>query len=137
MNKVLVAFMGIFFVLIIGCNSTGGTKPQQKDNQLSVEELKSFYTDKTTINVHHKRGPGKTYFGADGSLHSISDMGEERVGKWWIDDQLGMRCISWNNSSKNFCHHTVRNEDSTHTLIHRRSGAKLVEIKENIRGNQL
>ncbi len=105
--------------------------------RLNIEELRAFYTDKTMINVHHKRGPGKTYFGADGSLRSISNQGNEKLGKWWIDDDMGMRCISWNGSSKKFCHHTVRNEDGTYTLVHRKNGSRLVELKENLPGNQL
>lgn len=105
--------------------------------QLSSNELKAFYSDTTIFGVHFKRGPGKTYFGPDGSVHSKSDSGKERIGKWWIDEGSAKRCIRWNDNKKDLCHYTERNGDGTHTLIHGKNGKRLVEIKSTQQGNQL
>jgi len=105
--------------------------------RLSSEELKAFYTDTTISGVHHKLGPGKTYFGADGLVQSKSDNGKERIGKWWIDKSSSKRCLRWNHKNKEFCHYTERNEDGTHTLVHGKNGKRLVEINSTQQGNQL
>ncbi len=105
--------------------------------RLSNDELKSFYTDKTVTTVHFKLGPGKTYYGADGSIHSKSDSGDERIGKWWIDEGSNKRCVRWDNKNKDFCHYTEKNSDGTHTLIHGKNGKKIVELKSAQDGNSL
>ena len=117
MRKVVYA---IIAVLSVGAARAG--------ERLSSDELKAFYTDTTISGVHFKLGPVKTYYGPDGSVHSRSDSGKERIGKWWIDEGSGKRCIRWNNKSKDFCHYTDRNGDGTHTLIHGKNGKRLVEI---------
>jgi len=137
MKKALILLMGLSFVGLVGCNSTGGIQPEKSSVRLNNEELKAFYTDKTHITVHHYCGPGKTYFGSDGSLISKSDSGEVLIGKWWIDSGSNTRCIRWNHANKDFCHYTQRNTDGTHTLVHRKNGKKLVEIKSTVSGNQL
>lgn len=48
--------------------------------RLSGDELKEFYSDTTVSGVHFKLGPGKTYFSSDGSVHSKSESGNERIG---------------------------------------------------------
>lgn len=105
--------------------------------RLSSSELKAFYTDRTIHGVHAKRGPGKIYFGPDGSVHSIYESGAERMGKWWIDDASDKRCIRWNDKAKDLCHYTERNGDGTHTLVHGKNGKKLVKIKSAEKGNKL
>jgi len=105
--------------------------------RLSSEELKVFYTDTTHSGIHHKNGPGKTYFAADGVVHSKSNSGKERIGKWWIDEDSSKRCIRWNHKNKINCHYTERNEDGTHTLVHGKKGKRLVEIKSTQKGNHL
>ena len=126
MSKILIA-LGL--VLVNGSALAG--------ERLSSSELKDFYTDTTIHGVHSKLGPGKTYFGADGSVHSISESGSERIGKWWIDEASDKRCIRWNNKSKDFCHYTERNSDGTYALIHGKKGKKLVEIASTEKGNKL
>ena len=126
MKKIVCAVVTMLSV----CSAHAGER-------LSSDELKAFYTDTTISVVHFKLGPGQTYFGADGSAHSKSDSGNERIGKWWIDEGAGKRCIRWNNKNKNFCHYTERNGDGTHTLVHGKNGKRLVEIKSTQQGNQL
>jgi len=106
-------------------------------DRLSADEAKAFFSDTTIFAVHPKHGPGKTYFGPDGGVQSKSDNGTERVGKWWIDESSGKRCIRWNNEDKNFCHYLERNADGTHTLIHGKNGKRLVEITSTKKGNHL
>ena len=106
-------------------------------DRLTGEDLQQFYQGKTLFVVHHKNGPTKSYFASDGSLRSLSDSGKERVGKWWIDTGKNLRCVRWNNKNKNFCHHTERNSDGTHTLVHSGNGKKLVEIKSTKEGDHL
>jgi len=74
--------------------------PALSGERMTNEELKAFYTDKTLSTVHHKNGPGKTFFGANGSAHSIADSGTERVGEWWIDEDRNMRCVRWNGQAR-------------------------------------
>lgn len=105
--------------------------------RLSSDELKAFYSDATISGVHFKLGPGKTYYGLDGSVHSKSKSGKERIGKWWVDEGSGKRCIRWNNKNKDLCHYTERNGDGTHTLVHGKNGKRLVEIKSSQQGNHL
>ena len=105
--------------------------------RLTSDELKSFYTDPTISGVHFKLGPGKTYFSPDGAVHSKSESGKERIGKWWIDDDSNKRCIRWNDKNNDFCHYTERNGDGTHTLIHGKKGKKLVEITSTQKGSHL
>lgn len=105
--------------------------------RLSGDELKEFYSDTTVSGVHFKLGPGKTYFSSDGSVHSKSESGNERIGKWWVDEGEGKRCVRWNNSNKDLCHYTERNADGTHALLHGGNGERLVEIKSTQKGNQL
>jgi len=105
--------------------------------RLTGDALKAFYTDKTLTSVHHKKGPGKTYFSADGTVHSKRDRGEQRTGKWWIDDATDKRCLRWSNHNKDFCHYTQSNGDGTYVLIHGDNGKRLVEISETVDGNAL
>lgn len=105
--------------------------------RLTGDELKSFYTDTTISGVHHKLGPGKTYFGPDGKVQSKSESGTERVGKWWIDESSDKRCVRWDDQDKDLCHYTERNGDGTHTLVHGKKGTKLVQIKAAQKGNQM
>lgn len=126
MKKIVCAVVSLLAV----CSAHAGER-------LSSDELKAFYTDATISGVHFKLGPGKTYFGADGGVHSKSDGGKERIGKWWIDDAAGKRCIRWNSKNKDLCHYTERNGDGTHTLIHGKNGKRLVEIKSTQQGNHL
>lgn len=109
----------------------------QAGQRLSNDELKAYYTDQTVTAVHFKLGPGKTYFGADGRVHSKSDNGNERIGKWWIDEDSNKRCVKWDSEKKNFCHYTERNADGTHTLIHGKNGKRIVELKSTQQGKQL
>ncbi|MCU7939401.1 MAG: hypothetical protein KZQ64_12715 [gamma proteobacterium symbiont of Bathyaustriella thionipta] len=107
----------------------------QAGERLTSDELKAFYTDKTLRGIHHKLGPGSSYWGADGGVRSLSEQGKERVGKWWIDESQAKRCLRWSHKKKNFCHYTERNDDGTHTLVHGKNGKKLVEIKSSEPGN--
>jgi len=126
MNKAIIACLcGLF------------TAPGFSGERLTNEELKAFYTDKTMRGVHHKNGPGKAYYGGDGTIHNIADSGKERIGKWWIDESNNMRCVRWNGNNKDFCHITERNEDGTHSLIHRKKGKELVKFLESMPGKQL
>jgi hypothetical protein len=109
----------------------------QAGERLSNDELKSYYTDQTINAVHFKLGPMKAYFGADGSVHSKSDSGNERIGEWWIDEGSNKRCVRWNGNNKDLCHFVERNADGTHTLIHGKNGKKIVEMKSTQHGNQL
>lgn len=111
--------------------------PVHAGERLTSDELKAFYTDTTIFAVHFKLGPGKTFFGAYGSVHSKSDSGSQRIGKWWIDEDSDKRCVRWNDESKDFCHYTESNGDGTHTLIHGKKGSRLVDIKSTQKGNQL
>jgi hypothetical protein len=113
------------------------TAPAFSGERMTNEELRAFYTGKTLTAVHHKNGPGKTYFGADGSAHSIADSGKERVGKWWIDEDKNMRCVRWDDAKRDFCRYTERNADGTYSLIHPKSGKLLVEFTASVDGNQL
>ncbi len=123
--------------MIFALVSLAAVGTAQAGERLGNDELKSYYTDQTITNVHFKLGPGKAYFGPDGSVHSKSDNGNERIGKWWIDEGSNKRCIRWNNKNKDFCHYTERNADGTHTLIHGKNGKKIVEMKSTEPGNQL
>jgi hypothetical protein len=105
--------------------------------RMTNEELTAFYSGKTLSTVHFKNGPGKTFFGADGSAHSIADSGRERVGKWWIDEARNMRCVRWNDANKDFCRYTEKNGDGTHSLIHPKNGKELVKFTASADGNQL
>ena len=109
----------------------------QAGERLTGDELRQFYTDTTLFNVHPKLGPGKTYFGPDGGVHSKSESGKERIGKWWIESGSDKRCIRWDNKNEDFCHYTERNDNGTHTLVHGRDGKRLVEIKSTQKGNRL
>jgi hypothetical protein len=109
----------------------------QAGERLSNDEMQSYYTDRTVNTVHFKLGPGKTYFGSDGSVHSKSDNGNERIGKWWVNEDTNKRCVRWNNENKDFCHYTEKNPDGTHTLVHGKNGKKIVEMKSTQQGNQL
>lgn len=123
-------FLSIFLLLsTIGITYAG--------ERLNNDELKSFYSDKTLSGKHHKLGTGKTYYGQDGSVHSMSDKGKERIGKWWIDEKSNKRCIRWDHKNKDFCHYTERNDDGTYTLIHGKNGKELVQIKSSQDGNHL
>lgn len=113
------------------------TAPAFSGERMTNEELKAFYSGRTLTAIHHKNGPGKTYFGDDGSARSISDAGKERVGKWWIDEKRNMRCVRWNSANKDFCRYTEKNADGTHTLIHPKNGKRLVEFTSSANGNQL
>lgn len=128
MKKKIVALLFLSFACVANVNA---------GERLTNDELKEFYTDKTLTGVHFKLGPGKTYFGADGSAHSKADSGNERIGKWWIDEDSNKRCIRWNGKNKDFCHYTERNDDGSHTLIHGKNGKRLVEIEKAESGNQM
>lgn len=65
-------FCAVVAMLSIGVAHAG--------ERLSSDELKAFYSETTIVGVHFKLGPGRTYFGADGSVHSKSDGGKERIG---------------------------------------------------------
>ena len=106
-------------------------------DRLSSDELKSFFTDKTISGKHFKLGNVRTYYGPDGKVHSKAADGSERVGKWWVDENAGKRCIRWNHMSKDLCHYVERNNDDTHTLVHGKNGKTLVEIQSAEDGNQL
>jgi hypothetical protein len=105
--------------------------------RLSTDESKAFYSDTTIFAVHPQLGPSKTYFDPDGSVQSKSDSGDERVGKWWIDESSGKRCIRWNHENADQCHYIERNADGTHTLIHGKNGKPLIEITSTQQGNHL
>ncbi|MET0012292.1 MAG: hypothetical protein ABW085_13905 [Sedimenticola sp.] len=117
--------------LVLACSCA------QAGERLNGSELKSFYTGKTMTGENMKLGPGRTYYGDDGSVISKSDSGTERVGKWWIDESANKRCIRWNNKKKDFCHYTERNSDGTHSLIHFKNGKVLAIMKSSQDGNQL
>ena len=70
-------------------------------------------------------------------VRSVSASGEERAGKWWIDEGTDMRCLRWSDKREDFCRYTEKNQDGTHTLAHPKSGKKLVEIAGTLDGNQL
>lgn len=108
----------------------------QANERLSNEELKAFYSDKTLVGVHWEKGPGRGYFGADGSFHEKRDNGTENTGKWWIDEANNSRCLHIDGNPKAFCHPTVRKNDGTHALVHFKSGKVLVEFKEALPGKQ-
>ena len=63
-------------------------------------------------------------------VRSVSAIGEERAGKWWIDEGTDMRCLRWSDKREDFCRYTEKNQDGTHTLAHPKSGKKLVEIAD-------
>lgn len=111
--------------------------PAIAGERMSNEEMKAFYSGKTLTAIHFKNGPGKTYFSADGAVHSKSGSGKERVGKWWIDKERNMRCVRWNNKNKDFCRYTEKNDDGTHTLIKPKNGKRLVEYTGSSDGNKL
>lgn len=111
--------------------------PVMAGERLSNEALKALYTGKTLTTVHFKLGPGKTYFAADGSVRSVRESGNERVGKWWIDEAANMRCVRWDGDGKDLCHYTEKNEDGTHTLVRSKDGKRLVEILSVAEGDQL
>lgn len=122
-------------VLALTVLSLGGLA--NASERLSSEELKALYTDSTVSGVHHKLGPVKTYYGPDGKVQSKDEGGGERVGKWWIDEDAGLRCIRWDDKNQDFCHYTEKNGDGSYTLIHGKKGKKLVEIKSVQKGNHL
>lgn len=123
--------------IVVACMCAFSTTPAVSGERMSNEELKEFYTEKTLIGIHHKNGPGKAYYGADGTAHVISDAGKERIGKWWIDEPRNLRCVKWSHKDKKNCHITERNGDGTHSLIHRKKGKELVKFIESMPGNQL
>ena len=106
-------------------------------DRLEGDELKEFWTNKTIVGTHHKLGAIKTYHGSDGVVHSKSNAGAERIGKWWIDESSNKKCIKWNHKNKYGCHYTENNGDGTYTLIHGKKGKKLVEIETTLEGNHL
>jgi len=122
-------------ILVVGV--IGACSSVYAGERLSNEEMKEFFTDKTLSGVHHKLGPGRSYWGADGNVRSESDSGKVRVGKWWIDESRNLRCLRWNTKNKDFCHYIERNSDGSHTLVHGNKGKKLVEFKGSVPGNQL
>ena len=104
--------------------------------RLNAAQLKEYFTDQTISGEHNKLGSVKTYYGADGKVRSVSDDGE-RKGKWWIDEDFNLRCIRWEHKNKNFCHYVEKNADGTHTVVHKRSGKRLVEMKTRQAGDHL
>ena len=123
--------MGLIFAAVSGAATA------QAGEKLTADQLKAFYTDKTVTGVHHKRGLSRTYHGADGTVHSKSENGTERTGKWWVDEDSGMRCVRWSHKPKDFCHYLERENDGSYVLIHGKKGKRLVEIKNVEDGNQL
>ena len=123
--------------IVIACMCAVLATPAVSGERMSNEEMKTFYSGKTLTAIHFKNGPGKTYFGADGKAHSMSDGGIERIGKWWIDEDRNMRCVRWNSKNKDFCRYTEKNDDGTHTLIRPEDGKRLVEFTGSADGNQL
>jgi len=125
MQKVILFFAA---TMIVGIAHAG--------KRLTGNELKSFYTDTTLSGVHFRFGQSKTYFAPDGSVQTSSDGKGNTVGKWWIKAP-DKRCIRWNHKNKDLCHYTERNSNGTYTLVHGKSGIKLVEINSAQKGNQL
>lgn len=123
--------------IIVVCMCSLFSIPAMAGERMTNEEMKAFYSGKTLTTIHFKNGPGKTYFGADGTAHSKSDSGKERIGKWWIDEEKNMRCVRWNNKNKDFCRYTEKNDDGTHSLIKPENGKRLVEFTGSADGNQL
>lgn len=105
--------------------------------RLSSTELQELYSGKTLFVVHHKNGPTRSFFATDGTWKSLSDDGRERTGKWWIDSDKGLRCVRFDNKNEDYCHYTERNADGTHTLVHKGSGKRLVEIQSTQDGDHL
>lgn len=126
MNKIIY----ILSMMVMFGTATAG-------EQLSGDELKAFFTDKTIVGVHFKSGSGKTFYGSDGKVKSQSDNGKTRSGKWWIEEGSNQRCVRWDNKPKDLCHFLERNGDGSYTLIHGKKGKKLVEISTTLDGNQL
>ena len=104
--------------------------------RLNAAQLKEYFTDQTISGESVKHGSVKTYYGADGKVRSVSDKGE-RKGKWWVDEDFNLRCIRWEHKNKNFCHYVEKNADGTHTLVHKRGGERLVEMKTRQAGDHL
>jgi hypothetical protein len=127
MKKILIIIWLLVFFAV----------PAMAGERMSNDEMKVFYSGKTLTTIHFKNGLGKTYFGADGTAHSKSDDGKERIGKWWIDEEQNMRCVRWNSRDTDFCRYTEKNDDGTHTLIKPENGKRLVEFTGSADGNQL
>ena len=104
--------------------------------RLNAAQIKEYLKDQTISGESVKHGPVKTYFGADGKVRSVSDDGE-RKGKWWVDEDFNLRCVKWEHKNKDSCHYVEKNEDGTHTLVHKRSGKRLVEMKTRQAGDHL
>jgi hypothetical protein len=83
--------------------------------------------------VHFKLGPGKSFYGEDGTMISHSESGTKRQGSWSVEGDK--RCADL--GGKNKCHYVERNDDGSHTLIHGKKGKRLVEFSSCESGNTL
>ena len=124
-------------IIILVLSVSLGVGIAHAGERLEGDQLRDFWTNKTIVGDHYKLGAIKTYHSSSGSVHSKSDSGAERIGKWWIDYSSNKKCIKWNHKNKAGCHYTERNSDGTYTIIHGKKGKKLVVIEKTLDGNQL
>ena len=126
--------MKAFGLAISGCLVAA---PALAGERMTNDEMRALYSGNTITVVHHKRGPGKAYFAADGRVKSISESGSKRVGRWWIDEERNMRCVRWDHKDKDFCRYTEKNDDGTFTLVKPENGKQLVHYLSVEEGDRL
>jgi hypothetical protein len=122
--------MIIFFTALFSTTVFAGER-------LNSQQLKEFFTNKTIIGQHKKFDGIKTYFAADGTVHSITQYGKERMGKWWIEEKNNTRCIKWHHKNKNFCHYAIKNDDGTYKIQHSIKDITIVNITSIKEGKHL
>jgi len=109
---------------------------EEKQQQLSTDELKTLFTDRTQhCDKIGKDDTCKTYNAPNGRVYRVMDKGGARKeGSWWITDD-DEYCVRWDSKKKkkNLCFAVFKQADGTYDLF--KKGKHKAKVRKFIDGN--
>lgn len=115
MLRLLIVTFGI--LLFSGTAITGEDSQVSKNPQLSGDEVKALFTDRTQYCLQEgKDKTCKTYNAPDGKVTRIMDAdGARREGIWWVNEEQAY-CVRWDGKTKDLCFAVFKQDDGTYHL---------------------
>ena len=94
-----------------------------------------LFSGKTIVGKHFKRGPVKTYHGADGKIISTSKSGR-LTGNWFLGKKKGRLCIEWDHKDNIRCPMVIKDEKNVYKKVRAKNKKVIIHIEEFLDGDQ-